>query len=61
MEDKLTWGSLNKMLKSIKTDWEAERMLNQAKAQGRGRNWLLRVHSRMNYLRAQRERRELVK
>lgn len=60
-EEKLTWGRLNQVLKSVKTDWEAERMLTQAKAEKRGRRWLERIHSRFNYLRAQRERKELTR
>ncbi len=55
-----TWDALNEKLRHCQ-EKVAEQLLAEER-QGRARKqFLLRIHSRLNYLRAERERRQLLK
>lgn len=55
-----TWNGLNAALRSC-TEAYARRLLQLEQTGRRRKLFLLRIHSRLNYIRAQRERRSLVK
>lgn len=55
-----TWRALNKVLRECRES-VAQRLLHEELHGLARKQFLLRIHSRLNYLRASRERRQLIK
>ena len=57
-----TWRGLNKALESVKTSKKAKQMLDlEVKQPSPRRGFALRIHSKLNRLRAAEERTEIIK